>query len=64
MTDYVVNLPAFHVEADSIQEAAEQAIKTFIEYQSAQNVTVRQFGCNESMHFNINIPDGQVITDN
>jgi|SaaInlStandDraft_3_1057020.scaffolds.fasta_scaffold27159_2 hypothetical protein len=49
--NYVVSLPQFHVEADSKQEAAEQAIQTFLDYTSSRNCDVREFGKEYTMKF-------------
>ena len=51
--NYVVSLPQFHVEADSKQEAAEQAIQTFLDYTSSRNCDVREFGKEYTMKFHL-----------
>ena len=52
MSNYIVQLPEFHVEAESPQEAAMQAIQTFQDYMSSRNCFVRQFGAPYGIRFN------------
>jgi len=44
MTNYVVQLPSFDIEANSYEEAIEQAEQIFLDYPSTRTYLVRKFG--------------------